>query len=335
MTLPSYVSREALMAATDITPSLAVSSQLDRILQATARGIDDHFHRHFYVLTEARTFDRYQQNRQHRYGLGSGFLLNKDLLSYTTVVVDDTTITSGIEVAPQEGPRYDWINQQGDVVTITGDWGYNTDTTSPAGALAEDLDGTETGVDVTDSSKIGTLEAIIVNSERMVVTARSLLDTTADLAADLTAVASDVTVTVDDGSLVNAGETITIESENMFVLSIAGNDLTVIRATEGTVLAAHTGTLDVYAPRTLTVERGALGSTAATHSSADAVVKYQAPPVIRELQMAEALTQFEQEKAGFGRTVGSGEGAREAAGKGIEDIRRRASKYRKVRLASI
>jgi hypothetical protein len=85
----------------------------------------------------------------------------------------------------------------------------------------------------------------------------------------------------------------------------------------------------------LTVERGALGSTAATHTTADAVLLYQAPAPIRTLQLAEALVEWEQEKAGYGRVVGSGDNAREAVGKGIEDIRKRAGKYRKVRLAKI
>jgi hypothetical protein len=110
----------------------------------------------------------------------------------------------------------------------------------------------------------------------------------------------------------------------MLVVEIAGNNLIVKRAWDGSTIAAHNSGVDVYAPRRLTVRRGVLGTTAAAHNSGLAVTKHRIPDLVRQLCVAEALIAVSQENTGFGRTVGSGESERPAAGAGIEDLRRRA-----------
>ncbi|MEX0946324.1 MAG: hypothetical protein WD064_03040, partial [Acidimicrobiia bacterium] len=162
-----------------------------------------------------------------------------------------------------------------------------------------------------------------------------LADTTANLAANLDALESAATVAVNTGSLVKTGEVITVGSERMLVISIASNNLTVKRAWDGSVLAAHTSSDDVYAPRTLTVERGAVGTTATTHLTAAAITRNVAPGPIVELCIAETIVALEQESAGYGRVVGSGENQREARGVGLEDARRRADRFRRVRMAAV
>ena len=315
------------MVAADIKSSALVSSQLDRILGGESRRIEQSFYRHFYPVTEARAY---------KLSGGAGFWLNADLLSITSATEDGVAVDLGDrELYPsQYGPPYSWVELSGETVVITGEWGYSADTV-PAGALAEALDSSETGVNITDSSKVGVGDLIKVDTERMLVTARSLLDTTANLNDTLAASDSDTTVTVSNGALVSAGEVITIESERMLVVDIASNDLLVERAYDGSTLATHSGALDVYAPRTLTVERAATGSTVDSHLDAAAITKYQAPSPIRNLCMAEALSAYEQEKSAYGRVVGSGEGQREAAGKGLEDVRSQAGYYRRFRMASI
>lgn len=331
MSAPTYASREQFKTATDTHTSLQLNTAIDRVLQSASRNIEKRFHRHFYPKTESVTYSFT--------GGGQGFWLNRDLQSLTSVTVDDTAQTvADLDLYPSHyGPPYSWLGAMGSEVVVVGVWGYSNDTV-PAGALAEDLDGSETGVDITDSSLIGVGDLITVDSERMVVTEKSLADTTADLAADLTADNSDVSATVDDGSLVNAGETITIDSERMFVESISSNTLTVIRAYDGSVLATHDGTstpASVYASRTLTVERGAAGSTAATHSDTTSITKNYPPPQITALCLAEAEVQFAQERAQYARTVGSGDGEREAAGKGLADARSQASSLMRRRKAAV
>ena len=116
-------------------------------------------------------------------------------------------------------------------------------------------------------------------------------------------------------------ETILVDAERMLVTDIAGVVATVKRAWDGTVLAAHTGALDVYAPRTLTVTRGAQGTTAATHDTAAPVSRLVVPPLVRDLAIAEAINRLLSEISGYARTVGSGENLRNASGAGLKLIR--------------
>jgi hypothetical protein len=85
----------------------------------------------------------------------------------------------------------------------------------------------------------------------------------------------------------------------------------------------------------LTVERGSVGTTAATHSNAAALTKNAPPAPITSLCIAEALVLFQQEQSAYGRTVGSGEGQREASGAGLKDARKMAGIYKRRRLVAV
>jgi hypothetical protein len=109
------------------------------------------------------------------------------------------------------------------------------------------------------------------------------------------------------------------------------------RAWDGSALATHAASADIYAPRTLTVVRGALGTTAATHTTTTAVVKHIVPYPVRDLTIAEALNTVLQERSGYAREVGSGENSREASGRGLRDLRESVytSHGRKARISAI
>ncbi len=85
----------------------------------------------------------------------------------------------------------------------------------------------------------------------------------------------------------------------------------------------------------VTVERAAVGTTAATHSDAAAVTRNVAPGPIVDLCIAEAITVYQQESSGYGRTIGSGDNLREARGRGLEEIRRDAGHYKRLRMAAV
>lgn len=200
-------------------------------------------------------------------------------------------------------------------------FGYRADE-GPAGALAEALDASETAVDVTDSAAIGVGDLIRVDSERMVVTGKTMLTTGQTINADLAATSSATSVAVDDGTAFALGETVLVGAERMAVDDIAANTLIVRRAVDGTTLAAHTSGATVYAPRTLTVVRGAAGTTAATHTTATAITVHQPPGPIRSLAVAEVLWALQQETSGYARAIGSGDAARQASLSGITALRR-------------
>jgi hypothetical protein len=145
------------------------------------------------------------------------------------------------------------------------------------------------------------------------------------MAGNIAADESVVAITIDGAGTVTQGEIITIDAERMLVEGVAGAILTVKRAYDGSVLAAHLNDAVVYAPRTLTVTRAAVGTTAATHLTAAAITKNVPPGLISELCLAETLYALAQEKGHMTLAVGQGEAVREVSGKGIADVRKRAA----------
>ena len=171
----------------------------------------------------------------------------------------------------------------------------------------------------------------------MIVTDRAQLTTGQTLGADLTNQNNGTLVQIQNGTQAAAGEVILINSEKMLVEDIAGNTLIVRRAWDGSTIAAHTAGAPIYAPRTLTVTRGALGTTADSHGSGSTVYAWRPPGPVRQLTIAEALTDLLQGRSGYARTSGSGENEREASGRGLADLR--ASAFiecgRKARVRSV
>ncbi len=179
---------------------------------------------------------------------------------------------------------------------------------------------------VSDSSVLGVGDVAVVDSERFLVTGKSMVTTaqTQQGSGVSTASAQDNVLAVTDGTKYFAGEVVLLGAERMLVVDISGNNLTVKRAWDGTVLATHSGAT-ILALRLLTVTRGALGSTAATHLNAAAVSRSVVPTLVRELAVAEAINIIEQENSAWSRTIGEGDNLRPMSGAGLYDIRKRAA----------
>jgi len=337
MSRPTYATVEQLQAATDFKTTAYETDRLRRLLESASGLIDRKFHRHFYPLTETRTYtDPYFTNPRRT--TSTGFWLEADLQSLTSATVDTVAQTVGdIELySSVYGPPYSWVGVTGSTIALVGVWGYTNDTETAGTITANIASTTATTCACSNSAIIGLGDLITINSERMIVTAKAMLDTGVDFSSGgTTADVSDVAITMDGAGLL-VGETILADSEKMLIVeyNAATEVATVKRAYDGSVLATHT-TPSVYAPRTLTITRGATGTTAATHTSADAITRNIAPPLITSLCLAEALVSYEQEGSAYARTVGSGENTREARGVGLEAIRRDASVYQRRRWAAV
>jgi len=323
--------REDVASATDIKDSARNSAQIDRAIESASRSVEGLLHRKFHpqVATRYKDWPNYQRSRPWRLWLDQD-----ELISVISLVAGGISIAASdyfLEPA-NSGPPFTRIeiNLAGSAafssgqthqraIAITGVFGHSADE-EPAGALAEALDAVETAVDVTDSAAVGVGSIVKVDSERMLVTEKSMLDTGQNCSA-LTASVADVSITGVSAGTIVSGETVLVDSERMLVVDVAGTTLTVRRAWDGSVLAAHSGGADIYAPRTLTVVRGALGTTAATHSLAAAVTRHVVPGLVRELCTAEALNTLQQERSGYARVVGEGETAIEVRGQGLSQIR--------------
>lgn len=318
-------------------------------IQAASEGIEAFLGRRFIPETGTKYF-RWPPR------IGGGYVLDLgdlDLIACTKLEAkaQDTTPTEIVaadyfEEPVNSGPPYSRIEidlsssaafEPGDTpqrsIAVTGRWGYGEDTLA-AGALAEADDGAETELDVTDSSLIGVGDTILIGTEALFVSAKALLDTTANTSAALTASKPETTVAVNDGTLVKQGETITIDSERMLIESISVNNLTVERAYDGTVLAAHSNPSDVYAPRTLTLVRAVNGTTAAAHLIAAAIVKYAPPADVAEYCRAQAIALHQQGRSGWTGVIGGSEGgAIETKMFGLWAMRKElVEKYRRVTL---
>jgi hypothetical protein len=326
-----YCTREDVKSALDFKETARNDGQVDRAIEAGSRAVEGLLHRKFYPQVATRYFDWPNQQYARPWRL---WLDADELISVTSLVVGGTTIAASdyfLEPA-NSGPPFTHVeiklgssaafssgSTHQRAIAIAGVFGESADE-EPAGALAEALDGSETGVDVTDSASIGVGSIIKVDSERMLVTEKSMLDTGQNLGTPLIASAANTTVAVSNGAAFTIGEVLLLDSERMLVVDIAGNNLTVKRAWDGAVLATHAAS-DIYAPRTLTVTRGALGTTAASHLTATSSTRHVVPGLVRELATAEAINFLLQRSAGYARVVGAGENQRESSGRGLRDVR--------------
>jgi len=339
ITVPVYCTREDVKSALDVKFTARSSAQVDRAVISGAGAVEDQLKRTFYPLDGTRAFDwpnRYQQAAAWRLYFGKN-----DLVSATAVTsggvaiplasVNLEPVNSGppftrmeLDISKAPGAFTAGTTWQHDIM-ITGTWGYSA-VTVPAGTLAAAMtDTTGTTAVVSDSSQAGAGTLLLCGPERMLVTDRAMASTgQAQLGAGAgTASNADVSLTVTDGTKYAVGETLLLDSERMLVTDVAGNVLTVKRAWDGSVLAVHTGAT-IYAPRSLTVIRGALGTTAATHLIGAAVSRYTYPGLVAELNVAEAINTLLQGTSGYSRTVGEGDNLRLASGAGLADIRARA-----------
>lgn len=333
-----YATREAVKQAAGINGT-SENAAIDRLLESHSRGVERDLGRHFYPKTETRYYDWPSVNQK-----ALELLLDGDLRSITTLAGDAQGTPNTIAAADyfltpaNQGPPYtrieiDLSGTEGfssgstfqRAVSVAGVWGFSADTAA-AGATAEALDSSETDVDVTDSSKIGVGDLITIDTESMIVTEKSLLTTTATLSAGIASSDAVVTVPVNDGTKVKSGEVITVDAERMLVEDIAGNNLIVRRAYDGSTLAAHLSAAVVYAPRTLTVVRDSAGSTAAAHNTATSITRNVPPGLITELVIAEVISAREQEKSGYGRILGQGDGTFELRGIGLKQLREQVRK---------
>ena len=318
-----YATRESVKAAVGIAGA-DLDSLIDSYLEAASEQIERELRRRFIPQTAIKYFRWPTKRSLGGYTL---YLDDEDLIA-ATLVQAKAQDASPVTVAAADyflepvnsGPPYSRLEidlsssaalEAGATpqrsIAITGRWGYREDTEA-AGALAEADDGAETALDVTDSSLIGVGDTILIGTEALFVSAKALLDTTANTAGALTANKAETTVPVNDGSLIKQGEVISIDSERMLVESISGANLTVQRAYDGTVLASHANPSDVYAPRTLTIVRAVNGTTAAAHAISAAISRYTPPGDIVGYCRALAIALHQQGRSGWTGMVGGSEG---------------------------
>lgn len=285
----------------------------DRLAESHSDKIDELWNRRFFP----RVVTRYYDWPSTRHVSTTRLFFDADILSVTSFTADGTTISASdyyLYPVDDTGKPYGWLELDADSDAEFGDGGQRTlvlvgvegysNNTTPAGALNGSINASVTSLVVTDSSLVGVGDLILIGTERMIVAGKDFADTTKNIAGNLDALSTGDTVTLPSSHGILAGEVIQVDSERMLVRSVAATSAVVDRAYDGTQLASHTNGADIYAPRTLTVVRGAYGTTAASHTDADAITRNVPPSLVRDLVIAEAIAQHTQESGGYGAAVG-------------------------------
>lgn len=326
-----YATREDVRSALSSASTARNDAQIDRAIETGSRAVDDLCQRDFAPVLATRYFDwpNAQRARSWRLWLDRDEVITVSQLTSAGVVIPDTDYY----LEPnRSGPPYNRIETRLDrpsawtsgqthqrSIGVFALFGFQDDT-APAGTLTAAITSTtQTSITVTQPSLIGVGALVRIGDERMIVTDKTIANTGQTLQTPLTAKKDDVLVVVQDGTGFGRGDIITLDGERMLVRDIASNTLTVDRAYDGTVLAAHSGTA-IWAPRLLTVARAAVGTTAATALNGAAISRWVPPAQARTLTIAEALCTLLSEQAGYARTVRSqaGTGTRSVAAVTVE-----------------
>lgn len=338
-----YCTRESVQDAFDVREAAHRSAQIDDAIASASDDIDGWLNRHKHGLAP-RTATRYFSWPTRDYAPAWRLWLDEnELVSVTTLTAGGTVITSdnyflepvnsgppytNIEIDLGSSASFSNSGTAQRAIEIIGTWGINDDQKA-AGALESAVTTTTTTtVDVTRGDIVGVGSVLKVDSERMLVTGKGTLSSGQVLASAMTAVKSDQVVDVSDGTLFFVGEQVLIDSERMRIVDITGNNLTVIRAYDGSTLATHALGATVYVYRRLTAERGSLGSTAATHLDAASVTVWAVPDLVFQLCKATAISSLEQEFSAYGARVYSDEAERDSSGtevvsgRGLTDMRK-------------
>ncbi len=347
-----YTTRERVKRALAMLGA-AQNPLIDDLIAEESADFEKACNRQFYPLNELRNFSWPQPGTRQSWVLA----LDEDLISVDTNGLtkkgDDATVIAAADflLEPQaHGPPYHRIelDRSGTesfeakdtaqrAIRVTGEWGYSADTVT-AGAVDDSggINDTVLTLEVSDGSLVDVGDLLLIETEKLHVTEKGLKDTTTDLTAAVAAESNVVTIPVGDGAKIKAGEVIELSGERMLVLSIATNDLTVDRAIDGTVLAAHSNTDSVFAFRSCTVTRGENGSTAATHADTTAISKYQAPALVRQVVRAGVIAHYTAEKGGWTGAIGSGDRVIETRMSAYQELRKRAiRKYQRRVIGSV
>jgi hypothetical protein len=204
---------------------------------------------------------------------------------YTCLEVDpDATVLSAF-ADEQEG------------VAITGRWGLYEETEDTGATVAAQQTDSAVSLQVSNGAKLSPGAVLLIGSEQELisgydtpVTAVTTLNGTID--------ATQETIILTNGALVNIGEILRIGVEQMRVLDISTHTLYVQRHWNKTLGAAHTtgASVDVY--RKFVVARGANGTTAAAHAVSAAVSRYLVPADV--LFLCKEIATLMLNKAGTG-----------------------------------
>jgi hypothetical protein len=338
-----YASREQVKASLDYAEPARQNDQVERALASAVESINSLCHRIFYPFQTTIIWQ--EANTRWRLWLG-----NPQLWDLESVLINDEDVSEHVVLQPNVGPPFELIelqlsspvlfptrSRQGVEIKVSGTWGYEDEVHETS--LSGVVDDTQTIINVNNAG-LETGMVIRVGDERMIVTSDRFLATgeTLDLAEALPALDNETKLVVTDSTSFVAGETILIGAESMKIVVVGDPDTLIVRrAWDGSVLAEHASDAAIMSRRTLTVERGALGTEADEHEDDEVVLVHRPPTLVNQLAVAETIDKILQENAGYARTSGTGDNQRETRASALKMLREDTYRKhgRKVRTVAV
>lgn len=333
--------REDVQDAMEMVSTPRADKLTDRAIGAATDIVQGMLRRRFYPETKTIRFDWPGHQHAPTWTL---YLEDNEFISVAQVVSGGVTLDPSSyflrRTDDKDEPPYDMLqidlSSAGAFSTgttfqrslaVTGDAGYNrTNTSVASGSLSVGINDSASQIvlaPVNTVLGVGVGSIAVIGSERLLVTGRYMVSTgvvQSDIDDDMAAAIIDVT----DGTAYAVGEVILLGSERMHIDDIAGNNLLVTRAWDGTALATHEQADTIYARRGYYVTRGALGTSAASHSQSASVYVHDVPPLVNQLCIGEASVLLEQNASAYALQSGAEADARKSAGTGLNDIRQQA-----------
>jgi len=223
---------KAYLAGTDhVTDWSTDESPVLRVLEASSKRIDSYMGRCFGPRTETHSFDLGEGALRDNALLPTGNIVEKP--DYWTTRLDSTGIL----------PLDDWLIS---ATTVTS---YEGTARTTSATLSEGIgnDFLLMPYNTSPKSKLKLQEdtAKVLYSGQQTLTILGEWgwqnDTESISTVDAVGSTTTTTVTVSSGSTTYVGDTILVGSEQMYVTTVDGNTLTVIRGVNGTTAATHSG----------------------------------------------------------------------------------------------
>lgn len=339
-----YATREQVKSSLEVAQTARADALVDAKIEAASRNLEGFLHRRFYPERKTVKFDFPGYLSAP---VWTQLLDDNELISVETLTAGGTVIAGSDfflrRFDDKDEPPYSTLDinlassssfRSGNTfqraISILGLFSGDKDTSTATagcvlGVALPDAVGTTVVLNpAAGAYTVGVGSLVLVGTERMVLRDRRMSATGQATTNVVDAQKNAQIVGVADGTLFAVGETILIDAERMRINDVAGNNLIVTRAWDGSALGSHLLGASVFALRTFLAERGVLGSVAAPHLIGVNVYTHQFPGPVNELCVAETVVLLEQNASGYARTTGSGLNERESAGKGLADVRESA-----------
>ena len=364
---PPYATVEQVTDSLEIAHTAYAKDRILAKLGTATRSVESLTHRRFYPEQRTILLDwpTYNYSPTWEIDLGDNELISvSQVLSGGTNITADVLLRRGDDKAepPYSALQVDLSTSSAftggttfqQSITIAGLFSgdKDTDTSLAGGVLSGGINSSVTAMVINPVSGyytpgIGSL--VLMGTERILLTNRRMSVISGNtLTGNIDAVQSTKSIGVTDGTAFATGETILIDSERVKINDIAGNNLIVDRAFDGSALASHTSTTAIYGLRTFTGVRGVLGSTAASHSDAVSAYVHEYPSLVNELCIAETVVMLSQNAGGYTSSVSTAAPSfggfrqqrpaqKEPIGQGLPDLREQCwrAHARKSRKAAI